>query len=107
MATRDIYMCTFDEDVPTKTNTTPFCPECDGVVRTNSVETACEDCGLIIDEQLIDHGPEWRAYDEGECERTGAPLTSARHDRGLSTEIGRNVDVIGSDLSGRKRRQLG
>jgi len=42
---------------------------------------------LVIDEQRIDHGPEWRAYDDEECEQTGAPLTAARHDRGLSTEI--------------------
>ena len=36
---------------------------CNGRVTTNAVETVCEDCGLVIDEQRIDHGPEWRAYD--------------------------------------------
>ncbi|WP_254538711.1 transcription initiation factor IIB [Halomarina litorea] len=106
MATRDIYETGFDEDVRVESSANQ-CPECDGRVTTSAVETVCEDCGLIIDEQPIDHGPEWRAYDQEECERTGAPLTAARHDRGLSTEIGRNVDASGSDLSGRKRRQLG
>ncbi len=73
--------------------------------HTNAVETVCEDCGLVIDEQRIDHGPEWRAYDD-ECERTGAPLTAARHDRGLSTEIGRGTDAKGNHISGQKRQRL-
>ena len=105
MATRDIYESGFDEDVRTESSANR-CPECDGRVTTNAFETVCEDCGLVIDEQHIDHGPEWRAYDNEECERTGAPLTAARHDRGLSTEIGRGTDAKGNELSGQKRRQL-
>jgi len=105
MATRDIYETSFDEDVQTESNANQ-CPECDGRVSTNAVETVCEDCGLVIDEQRIDHGPEWRAYDDEEGERTGAPLTAARHDRGLSTEIGRGTDAKGNELSGKKRQQL-
>ncbi|MDF9748539.1 transcription initiation factor IIB [Natrinema salsiterrestre] len=105
MATREIYETTFDEDVQTETESNQ-CPECDGRVTTNAVETVCEDCGLVVDEQRIDHGPEWRGFDEDERERTGAPLTAARHDRGLSTEVGRGTDANGNALSGRKRRQL-
>ena len=105
MATRDIYESGFDEDVQTDSNTNQ-CPECDGRVTTKAVETVCEDCGLVIDEQRIDHGPEWRGFDEDERERTGAPLTAARHDRGLSTEIGRGTDANGNELSGQKRRRL-
>jgi len=41
-----------------------------------------------------------------ECEQTGAPLTAARHDRGLSTEIGRGTDAKGNKISGQKRRRL-
>jgi len=70
MATRDIYESGFDEDVRTESSANQ-CPECDGRVTTNAVETVCEDCGLVIDEQRIDHGPEWRAYDDEERERTG------------------------------------
>ena len=108
MATRDIYETTFDEDVQSD-STANLCPECDGQVITNAAETVCEDCGLVIDDQQIDHGPEWRSFEAGENEhnRTGAPLTVARHDRGLSTEIGRSVDAKGNTLSGQKRRQLG
>ena len=104
MATRPIYENGFDEDV-SNDGTTP-CPKCKGQVRTNSVETICEDCGLIIDEQRIDRGPEWRTHDQDQRNRTGAPLTAARHDRGLSTVIGCGKDANGNELSGQKRHRL-
>ncbi|WP_254547331.1 transcription initiation factor IIB [Halomarina pelagica] len=105
MATRHIYETGFDEDA--STGNTP-CPECGGQVRTNRVETVCEDCGLVIDEQTIDYGPEWRSFEDDEetPNRSGAPLTVARHDRGLSTEIGRRKDANGNKLSGQKRQRL-
>ncbi|EJN57399.1 transcription initiation factor IIB [Halogranum rubrum] len=107
MATRDIYETAFDEDVQCESSSNN-CPECSGHVATNAVETVCEDCGLVIADQEIDHGPEWRSFedDDSNRERTGAPLTAARHDRGLSTEIGRRTDAKGRTLSGSKRRQL-
>jgi transcription initiation factor TFIIB len=105
MAIRDIYETSFDEDVQTESNANQ-CPECDGRVTTNAVETICEDCGLVIDEQRIDRGPEWRTHDQDQRKRTGAPLTTARHDRGLSTEIGRRKDANGNELSGQKRQRL-
>ena len=107
MATRDIYETTFDEDVQCESSSNT-CPECNGHVATNAVETICEDCGLVIADQQIDHGPEWRSFedDDSNRERTGSPLTAARHDQGLSTEIGRRTDGKGRTLSGSKRRQL-
>ena len=105
MAIRDIYETSFDEDVQTDAESNQ-CPECDGHVITNIKETVCENCGLVIDEQRLDHGPEWGTYDADERERTGAPLTAARHDRGLSTEIGRGTDANGNELPAQKRRRL-
>jgi transcription initiation factor TFIIB len=79
------------------------CPECSGRLRADDCETVCTECGLVVDEHAIDPGPEWRSFAEDETnpERTGAPLTRSRHDRGLSTEIGRSTR-----LKGRKRRQM-
>ncbi|WP_318568316.1 transcription initiation factor IIB family protein [Salinigranum marinum] len=78
------------------------CPECDGRLNTDASETVCAECGLVVSADHIDHGPEWRSFPDGPSrERTGAPLTRSRHDRGLSTEIGRSTRV-----KGRKRRQL-
>lgn len=86
---------------PQRTRT---CPECSGRLHANGDETVCGDCGLVVSEDRIDRGPEWRSFadDETDRERTGAPLTRSRHDRGLTTEIGRG----GKRLSGRKRRRL-
>ncbi len=83
------------------------CPECSGHLDRAGGETHCSDCGLVVDEQQIDHGPEWRSFDEDECRRTGAPRTVTRHDKGLSTEIGRDQsDANGTALSARKKRRL-
>ena len=78
------------------------CPECSGRVREDGNEQVCTDCGLVVDRDAIDRGPEWRSFpdDDSNQERTGAPLTPARHDNGLSTEIGRSPDVPAQ----RKRR---
>jgi transcription initiation factor TFIIB len=85
---------------PTPTET---CPECDGRLQSDATETVCDDCGLVVAEDAIDRGPEWRSFadDDTDPERTGAPLTRSRHDRGLSTEIGRSTRV-----KGRKRARL-
>jgi transcription initiation factor TFIIB len=82
------------------------CPECDGQVRASGDETVCADCGLVVDSDRIDRGPEWRSFADEETsrERTGAPLTRSRHDRGLSTEVGNHGDTM--RLKGRKRRRV-
>ena len=79
------------------------CPECDGSVTTEGTERVCCRCGLVVGEDAIDRGPEWRSFedDDRNPKRTGAPLTRSRHDRGLSTEIGRSTR-----LKGRKRRRV-
>ncbi|USZ66999.1 transcription initiation factor IIB family protein [Halorussus salilacus] len=83
----------------------PTCPECDGRLTADRDETVCADCGLVVAEDRIDRGPEWRSFsdDDTSKERTGAPLTRSRHDRGLSTEIGHSGDLR---LTGRKRRRV-
>ena len=79
------------------------CPECNGTIDASAREAVCTECGLVVDEDQLDRGPEWRSFedDSDEKARTGAPLTRSRHDRGLSTEIGRSTR-----LKGRKRRQM-
>ena len=102
---RECYERTFDEDVQPSTSD---CPDCGGRVTTTTHETVCDDCGLVLDDEPIDHGPEWRSFadDQTNPRRTGAPLTATRHDRGLSTEIGTGQDANGNRLSREKERQL-
>lgn len=58
---------------------------------------------MILDENLIDQGPEWRAFDHEQKinrTRTGAPSNLAIHDKGLRTVIdSRNKDSRGNSLS--------
>jgi transcription initiation factor TFIIB len=85
------------------TTTRRACPECEGRLRSTNAETICDECGLVVSEDELDRGPEWRSFEDDDTnpERCGAPLTRSRHDRGLSTEIGRSTR-----LKGRKRRQV-
>jgi transcription initiation factor TFIIB len=97
---------TVDSSEDTAGDETPArqtCPECGGRTRVDTAERVCTDCGLVVESDRIDHGPEWRSFDDDDTnpKRTGAPLTRSRHDRGLSTEIGRSTRV-----KGRKRRRL-
>ncbi len=107
MSLREIYETGFDEDDGKTINQTT-CTECDGRLRTIGGETTCTECGLIVDEYRIDHSATKRSFpgDSSENKQTGAPITPARHDLGVSTEIGWNVDANGNGLPSRKRRQL-
>jgi transcription initiation factor TFIIB len=71
------------------------CPECGSNYFTEDKtrgEVVCAKCGLIMEDAMIDTSPEWRAFDEEQISRrtrAGAPLTFTKHDKGLTTEIGR------------------
>ena len=88
------------------------CPECSGNLATDTEhgETVCEDCGLVVDEDSIDRGPEWRAFDAAEKDqksRVGAPTTNMMHDKGLSTNIDwRDKDAYGNSLSSKQRQKM-
>ncbi|AWB26590.1 transcription initiation factor IIB [Halococcoides cellulosivorans] len=88
------------------------CPECDGRLASVSErgETVCEDCGLVVESDEIDHGPEWRAFDakeKDEKSRVGAPTTKMMHDKGLSTNIGwQDKDAYGRQLSSNQREKM-
>jgi len=92
---------------------TVMCPECGSNHLSKDysrAELVCQDCGLVIDEDLIDHGPEWRAFDSEQHEkraRTGSPMTYMIHDKGLSTMISwKNRDSYGKSIPTRNRAQL-
>ncbi len=88
------------------------CPECGGRLETDSEhgETICADCGLVVEEDEIDRGPEWRAFESKERDeksRVGAPTTNMMHDKGLSTNIGwQDKDAYGNSLSNRQRQKM-
>jgi transcription initiation factor TFIIB len=89
------------------------CPECETETLTPSAdgsEVVCEACGLVTEEEAIDQGPEWRAFNHSERQeksRVGAPTTQTMHDKGLTTSIGwQDKDTYGNSLSSKKRRRM-
>ena len=89
------------------------CPECGSGYLSKDysrAELVCSGCGLVVDEDIIDHGPEWRAFDNEQREkrsRTGSPMTYTIHDKGLSTTIGwTNRDAYGKAIPTKNRAQL-
>ncbi|WP_435318030.1 transcription initiation factor IIB [Haloarchaeobius sp. TZWSO28] len=107
-----------DESRASRTETTEteetetVCPECSGnlVADSEHGETVCTDCGLVVEEDNVDRGPEWRAFDSKEKDeksRVGAPTTNMMHDQGLSTNIGwQNKDAYGRQLSSNQRQKM-
>jgi len=80
------------------------------VIKTDDGELIHEPTGLVLDDEQIDHGPEWRSFTQAEHDeksRVGAPVTEMMHDRGLTTTIGwQNKDAYGRSISSQKRSQM-
>jgi len=89
------------------------CPECGStnlIHDYDTGETICGGCGLVLREQMMDKGPEWRAFTQEEKEsrsRVGVPTSYSVHDKGLSTAIGRvDRDAFGRKLPLSTRLQM-
>jgi transcription initiation factor TFIIB len=92
---------------------TEKCPECASnnlVHDYDSGETICGDCGLVLYEQMMDKGPEWRAFTQQEKasrSRVGTPTSYSVHDKGLSTTISQiDRDAFGRKLPLSSRLQM-
>lgn len=76
------------------------CPECGGINlfwNKEKGEIVCKDCGLVIEDKMVDFGQEWREFDSDQSEskrRTGAPMTYTQFDQGLGTEVGSKGDFF-------------
>lgn len=87
------------------------CPECSSTHffhDPDRAERICAKCGTVVEESMVDLGQEWRAFDHDQKmkrARTGAPLTHKRHDKGLSTEIGKGSTEL-FKVPAKKRSQF-
>ncbi len=83
------------------------CPECGGINlfwNKEKGEVICKDCGLVVEDKMVDFGQEWREFDsEGgdKRRRAGAPITYTQYDQGLGTEVGGRADL--SKLNSKSR----
>lgn len=93
LATRDEEQ---RSDEPTTADATEICPECGGDVHPDTgVDVTCDDCGLVVDRDEIDRGPEWRYFETdtgGETSQlarcSGESKTATMHDQGLGSQMG-------------------
>ncbi|TET19516.1 transcription initiation factor IIB [Candidatus Bathyarchaeota archaeon] len=92
---------------------TDKCPECGSanlIHDYDTGETVCGNCGLVLHDQMMDKGPEWRAFTQEEKasrSRVGIPTSYSVHDKGLSTAIGRvDRDAFGRKLPLSTRLQM-
>ncbi len=77
-----------------------FCPECKKaqlIYDEKTAEIICESCGLVVKERVIDHGPEWRAYNREEEQRrarAGMPTSLSIFDKDLGSEVGKKKSFM-------------
>ncbi len=74
------------------------CPECanKNIYRNSEKgETICRDCGLIIEDRMVDFSQEWREFENDAVSkrRTGAPSSETIFDKGSGTEVGSTADL--------------
>ena len=76
------------------------CPECRNthfIEDQSRGELYCSRCGYVLQQEIVDTGQEWRAFDSEQMSRrarSGAPLTFTKHDKGLTTEIGKGLGEL-------------
>ena len=85
------------------------CPECGGInlfIQRDKGEAVCRDCGLVIEEKMIDFGQEWREFSDDQSSkkrRTGAPMSYTKYDRGLGTDVGQKGDIYQLGVKGKNK----
>ncbi len=88
----------------------PSCGSTDLIFDSERGEVVCNNCGLVIEENVTDTGPEWRAFDADQRNaraRTGAPMKYTRPNKGLVTEIDLyNKDIRGVRIPSKRQAQL-
>ena len=79
------------------------CPECESKIidDIHNGERICSNCGIVVDEQMADYGPETKGAnlaDKMRLARATGHTTFAQHDMGIATDI----SIGSTDFSGKK-----
>ncbi len=90
-----------------------ICPKCGSnqlITDHESAEIACENCGIIVDKNLVDIDPEWRAFDHEKKDKYSLLKTPTSYiipNKDLDTMVDwENKDGPGQDISIRNKSQL-
>ncbi len=89
------------------------CPDCGSrnlKPDASRGEVVCGNCGAVLEENMVQQGAEWRAFDaeqRASRARTGAPLKYMSPNKGLVTEIDQyNRDIRGGKIAPSQQAQL-
>jgi len=91
---------------------TSRCPGCGSpevIIDPEKGEEVCSRCGIVISEEIIDSGPEWRAFTQTEKDarsRIGAGSSYTQYDKGLYTGFAGDRDAHGRRLDLETRNRM-
>lgn len=73
------------------------CPDCESlnlIYDEAQGELICSDCGLLVEEKMVDTTHELRQFDKSDKKsRGGAPISIQKFDKGLTTNVGEISDI--------------
>jgi transcription initiation factor TFIIB len=96
--------------IPSPASSGSTCPECSGRLRPDAQrgEVVCARCGLVVEQRVIDPGPEWRAFtpeQHASRSRAGPAVSTAFPEGSLGAFVGfGSKDGQGRQLSPSARR---
>ena len=87
------------------------CPECNSshlIYDESRGEVICGDCGLLVEEKMVDTSHELRSFDKSGAEKSrgGAPMSIQKFDKGLTTNVGEISDIYKLDSTQQTRKYL-
>lgn len=80
------------------------CPDCGNDIVKTGTELVCKDCGLVVSEDEIDHGPDWRNHNNENEPARASRIDTTRSDNGLGAQIGWKHSPTRSSREGRLQR---
>jgi transcription initiation factor TFIIB len=95
-----------------ETDNASTCPACGGskiVSDRQTGERVCATCGLVVTDNIVDTGPEYRVFnlqESNDRRRTGTGYSMSIYDKGLSTVIKGDKDASGKRLDYETQRRM-
>src|SRR3989440_7303689 len=81
------------------------CPNCGSFalyVDPVRGERVCDNCGFVVDEGLVDQGPDWTTFEGDDRIRAGPPPSVMAPDKGLGSMVGNGLrDAKGNPIDAR------
>lgn len=81
------------------------CPNCGSfALYVDSIrgERVCDNCGFVVDEGLVDQGPDWTTFEGDDRIRAGPPPSVMAPDKGLGSMVGNGLrDAKGNPIDAR------